>query len=254
MANRCFNLGVFSAIVAILLTFIAPATVTQGNYDAETAQFLVLLNAYRAQHGAPALAVDVSLQAAANWMTADMLEHNYLAHTDNTGRDAFARMRAFGYPAYSNSTSTLEEAGENAGYGPGSSLETAEQVLKLWQSDAPHDWNLLYANYHAIGISRSCAADMSRCYWTADFGGLLTAPMIQWTVTATATVLPTPVLLPYNPEADLNQDGRIDIYDLSILGNNFGQRGTNLAGDMNHDGVIDIYDLSILGSVFGRTK
>lgn len=48
----------------------------------------------------------------------------------------------------------------------------------------------------------------------------------------------------YN-NGDINHDGAINIYDLSILLSNYNQTGTNQA-DLNSDNVVNIYDLSIL--------
>ncbi len=48
---------------------------------------------------------------------------------------------------------------------------------------------------------------------------------------------------------DVNSDGVVNIFDLSILANNFGQSGKTFAqGDLNNDGVVNIFDLSILAA------
>ncbi len=48
---------------------------------------------------------------------------------------------------------------------------------------------------------------------------------------------------------DLNSDGKVNIFDLSILLSNYGRSGR---GDLNSDGKVDIFDLSILLSRYGR--
>ena len=49
--------------------------------------------------------------------------------------------------------------------------------------------------------------------------------------------------------ADLNRDGRVNIFDLSILLRNWGKSGT---GDLNSDGRVNIFDLSVLLRNWGR--
>ena len=52
---------------------------------------------------------------------------------------------------------------------------------------------------------------------------------------------------------DFNGDGKVDLVDLDILGQNFGvATGATLAqGDANGDGAVDLVDLDILGQNFG---
>jgi dockerin type I repeat protein len=50
---------------------------------------------------------------------------------------------------------------------------------------------------------------------------------------------------------DLNNDGTVNIYDLSILLADWGT--TNPVADLNHDGTVNIFDLSILLSHWGQT-
>jgi hypothetical protein len=58
-----------------------------------------------------------------------------------------------------------------------------------------------------------------------------------------------------NPAADLNNDGQVNVTDLSILLSNWTKTG---AGDINTDGTVNISDLSILlsswGPVIGSTS
>jgi hypothetical protein len=55
----------------------------------------------------------------------------------------------------------------------------------------------------------------------------------------------TPTITP----GDLNQDGHVNVTDLSILLSNYAT--TNATGDINNDGNVDILDLSILLSHYG---
>ncbi len=52
---------------------------------------------------------------------------------------------------------------------------------------------------------------------------------------------------------DINSDGLVNIFDLSILANNFGKSGQSFAtGDLNSDGIVNIFDLSILANNWGN--
>ena len=51
---------------------------------------------------------------------------------------------------------------------------------------------------------------------------------------------------------DANGDGAVDVGDLGILGENYGQSGMDWAhGDFNGDGSVDVGDLGILGANYG---
>jgi mannan endo-1,4-beta-mannosidase len=54
-----------------------------------------------------------------------------------------------------------------------------------------------------------------------------------------------------SPTGDLNNDGKVDIVDLSILLSNYGT--TNASADINNDGTVNVFDLSILLSKYGTT-
>ena len=56
-------------------------------------------------------------------------------------------------------------------------------------------------------------------------------------------------------QGDINQDGDVNILDLSILLANFGKTGTAVTdsrADINNDSDINILDLSILLANFGK--
>ncbi len=56
---------------------------------------------------------------------------------------------------------------------------------------------------------------------------------------------------PVQKQGDLNNDGAVDILDLSILLSNYGKAATASQGDINGDGSCTILDLSILLSKYG---
>lgn len=56
---------------------------------------------------------------------------------------------------------------------------------------------------------------------------------------------------PTNP-ADLNTDGKVDIFDYKLLVGNFGKTGSNITGDIDKNGKVDIFDYTILVENFGK--
>jgi hypothetical protein len=54
---------------------------------------------------------------------------------------------------------------------------------------------------------------------------------------------PSPTVSP-STTGDINNDGRVNIFDLSILLSNWST--TKTAADVNHDGTVNVFDLSIL--------
>lgn len=51
---------------------------------------------------------------------------------------------------------------------------------------------------------------------------------------------------------DVDDDGQIDLTDLSLLLGNFGETGSELAGDLDGDDDVDLTDLALLLANFGR--
>ncbi len=49
---------------------------------------------------------------------------------------------------------------------------------------------------------------------------------------------------------DVNDDGFVDIKDLVIVGQNFGQKGSDILGDVNGDDEVNILDLVLIAQHF----
>jgi hypothetical protein len=56
------------------------------------------------------------------------------------------------------------------------------------------------------------------------------------------------------PLGDLNNDGKVDIFDYTIFISDFGKTGSGLVSDLNKDGKVDIFDYTIFSQNFGRTN
>ena len=66
--------------------------------------------------------------------------------------------------------------------------------------------------------------------------------VLLWKVTPSAPQLPE----------DVNEDGIVNIIDLTLVASNFGETGAN-AADVNGDGVVNIVDLTLVAAAFGNT-
>ena len=53
-------------------------------------------------------------------------------------------------------------------------------------------------------------------------------------------------------KGDVNGDQVIDIFDLVMVADQFGQKGYDLIGDINSDGSVNIFDLVLVANYFGR--
>lgn len=164
-------------------------------YDQEEATFLSLINAYRAQHGAPPLVADAALDRAAQWMANDLASHAYFSHTSSDGRSPTARAQACGYHY---------GVGENIAGGTSS----AAQALAAWQSSPGHNNNMLYPGYRTIGIGRALGGPYG-VYWVTDFGIYTQEPPpATYTPPATPTPSPTPTPTPSTYRYPLAQIAR----------------------------------------------
>ena len=60
------------------------------------------------------------------------------------------------------------------------------------------------------------------------------------------------IIEPTHLPEDVNQDGIVNIVDLTLVASNFGATDTNIA-DVNGDGVVNIVDLTLVAAAFGNT-
>lgn len=76
-----------------------------------------------------------------------------------------------------------------------------------------------------------------------------TLPTPTPTPTPTATPTPTPVstATPVSKPADVNQDGKVNVFDLSVLLTQWGKSGT---ADLDKNGMVNVFDLSVMLSAW----
>jgi uncharacterized protein YkwD len=137
------------------------------------AQALALVNAHRAELGAPALVASPTLSAAAEWKARHMAAYGYLSHDDPAppaARSAGERIAACGYP------------GEGWGENIASGYATPAAAVAGWLTSGAHRANLEDATFTATGVG--AAAGASGTYWVQVFGSVIDARV--------ATVQPAP--------------------------------------------------------------
>ncbi|MDT7540765.1 MAG: hypothetical protein QOE33_669 [Acidobacteriota bacterium] len=119
-----------------------------------------LINRERASRGEPSLAWDGDLARMARQHSESMARGNNLSHTDETGRDTFARAAACGVCGW-------QALGENIAYNQGFEDPVAFAVER-WMQSAKHRDNILRAEFTHAGLGIAKAADGS-VYFTQVF-------------------------------------------------------------------------------------
>jgi len=128
--------------------------------DRTIGRVVQLTNEIRVQHGLAPLQVHPALSKSARWMAQDMVQHDYLRHTDFLGREIDPRLPEFGYEDY-------REIGENIAGGQ----LTPEEVVADWMKSPGHRANLLNPNFREIGVAHLVGTHTHyKHYWVQDFG------------------------------------------------------------------------------------
>lgn len=122
-------------------------------------------------------------------------------------------------------------------------LKTNDKIT-LSESDKTHD---VYRKTVGAGQVTLSGANLDTNYFNYY-------AFIQLNTTATPTPTRTPI--PYS--ADINGDGRVNVFDLGILAAYYGKNITDVssalerASDINQDGAVNVFDLGILISQYER--
>lgn len=174
--RRLARTGVSLAIGAALAFALRPLPTihaqvgTTSTLDAEEAQFLNLLNAYRQQNNLPALTVSNTLNYAADVWSMTLaanpsLGAQHFAQTASGLSTPQTRMLAAGYPAAAGA--------ENVAAGTCcDALQSAQEAFNGWKNSPGHNANMLGSGWKAIGIAR-VRASTGGWFWTTDFGSVV---------------------------------------------------------------------------------
>ncbi len=118
-----------------------------------------MINAYRAERGLPALALEKRLTRAAMQHARDLAKGDRISHTGTDGSDPWTRVRANGYKP--------RLAAENVGAGQRSFGE----LLQGWKESPGHNKNLLLADATQMGIALVKTPNGKyRTFWTLVLG------------------------------------------------------------------------------------
>ena len=127
---------------------------------------LDLINAERAQHGCPPLALNSQLNQAAMRQSEAMARQHFFDHKDPDGTTPGQRVRDTGY--------IFQMMGENIEAG----TDTAEEAVRVWMNSPGHRANILTCAYKETGLALVDAQDdvpmngqpmAYEYYWTQEF-------------------------------------------------------------------------------------
>jgi uncharacterized protein YkwD len=170
-------------ILAVTMTaaMAFPAVVTTGTALAATpcsaepsatgasATVLQMLNAIRAEHGAPPLRLDRRLARSARRHSCDMVAHHYFAHESRSGARFSARIARTGWMRRHGRWTV----GETLAWGTDAEAEPAS-IAMAWLHSPPHRHILLERRFRVVGIGivrgTPVAGTLGGLTYTADFG------------------------------------------------------------------------------------
>jgi hypothetical protein len=108
----------------------------------------------------------------------------------------------------------------------------------------------------AFGIDSSGNASMNSLIGEKTFTATVlpsSSPSPTLSPSPSVSVSPVSTTSPVARKAgDVDDNGKVDIFDYNAVVSHFGQKGSNLAGDGDSDGDVDIFDYNIVVSNFGK--
>ncbi len=180
-------------LFALLFT---PRVEAQSN---DNARVLTLINQARITNGLTPLALNATLNAAAQAHANDLANAgvNYaaLGHNGSDGSTPPVRMQRAGYPAYPNGL----YVGENwAAY------QTVDDAMNFWMSDVPHRANILRVNFREIGIGVAPSVQGNPIVIT-DFGAQpnVLPAFVNWNGSTAALTLTNELVYPAGDGANV---------------------------------------------------
>lgn len=124
---------------------------------------------------------------------------------------------------------------------------TSSSITLAWNGAAGTSYDILRSGIKINSVTSLTFTDnglnLNTPYIYSVRGAGVTTPEITaYAGTATPTPTPTPAAL----QGDVNRDGHVNVFDLSLLLNDWGKTGTGLSSDINNSGKVDVFDLSVL--------
>ncbi len=198
-ASRLVGLIAVFLLLGLLLGVVSAEPVRAAGYNTEEAEFVRLLNDYRASNGLDRLLVSDKLSEAAKRHCSDMAKYHFFDHYTTGGSDWFPvgsspwhRMAVCGYDYQTTK-------GENLAVG----LRTAAEAFEGWKNSPSHNANMLSPDFKVIGVAylHANGADFD-CYWTTDFGRYVdeTAHQLDTSPTTSIPSTPTNPVQPVAPQ------------------------------------------------------
>ncbi len=165
--SRALSLATVLVATASLLAIASPseAALKAGAERGVEQNMLVLVNAYRSQHGLAPLQSNAALMRAAREHSRDMVEHGYFDHTSLDGEAFSQRLTRFGFH-WTSAGETIAQAS-----GLSSSTAAASSAVTMWRESPPHNRILLTGSFRSVGIGAWCTEDHgggSTCTFTLD--------------------------------------------------------------------------------------
>ena len=114
----------------------------------------------------------------------------------------------------------------------------ADTTIRLWDADTGTELQTLTGNAGWVG-SVVFSPDGQRLA-----SGGFDKKILLWALEPSSTTLT-------HLRADVNQDGIVNILDLTLVASSFGKTGQNDA-DVNGDGIVNILDLTLVAGAFGN--
>jgi uncharacterized protein YkwD len=175
LSRRPGRLRLRAATAAVALTVLATLPVetaraaTRCSPVQPPTHLLGLLNAARAEHGAPPLQLDARLARSARRHSCDMVAHHYFAHESRSGARFSARIVRAGWMRGRRHW----RVGENLAWGSGRRASHAATV-SAWLHSPAHRRILLSPGFRVVGIgivrgTPVAGRSRGRTY-TTDFG------------------------------------------------------------------------------------
>jgi len=185
----------FYAVSSLIIKFILvifvillplSAWLTPDILKEESQKIITLTNQIRANQGVALLNESASLDTAAGYKAADMLEQQYFAHVGPDQKTVASWLAAVGYK--------YKYAGENLAMG----FASAEDVVNAWTQSVTHYNNLIDPDFSETGVGM--ASGVYNDYDTTFVAQFFAAPKISISPAQTNQVTPPVELEAITPE------------------------------------------------------